>query len=112
MDNQTAFVETLIERVEVYGKTTLELSKLKALKTITTMATSLVSNVSVIVMFLFCLLVLNIGFSLFLGEQLGKPYYGFFVVAAFDFVIAMVLRSYMKSWIKKSISEFMISQVL
>lgn len=112
MDTRAAFVETLIERVEVYGKTTIELSKLKAVQTITTIATSLISHVSVIVMFLFCLLVLNIGFSLFLGEQLGKSYYGFFVVAAFDFVIAIVFRSYMKNWIKKSISEFMISQVL
>lgn len=112
MDTRTTFVETLIERVEVYGKTTLELSKLKVLQTISTIATSLISNVSFMVMFLFCLLILNIGFALFLGEQLGKSYYGFFVVAAFDFVIALVFRSYMKSWIKKSISEFMISQVL
>jgi hypothetical protein len=112
MNDQVEVVENLIERIEAYTITTLELSRLKALKTAIVFATASVSHVLVIIMFLFSILSLNIGFALYLGEQFGKAYMGFLAVAVLDIVLALIFRLYLQRWIKKPVSDFMISQVL
>jgi len=112
METPASSIESLIERVEAYGRTTFELSKLKLLDTITNVVSSMVPWISVILMFSLFTLVLNIGIALWLGELLGKPYYGFFIVAGFYLVAGIVLHIFMYKWIKRPISEFIIKQAL
>ena len=112
MEPQSSLIESLVERVEAYGKSTFELSKLKVLETTTHVASSFVSRLSVIiVMFLFAL-VLNIGIALLLGDLLGKLYYGFFIVAAFYFVAGMLLHFFLRKRVKKAVSNLIIKQVI
>lgn len=112
METPITLVETMFEKAEAYAKTTIELTKLKALETSAKVITSFVSRVSVIVMFSLFALVLNIGIALFLGDLLGKTYYGFFIVAAFYLLAGILLHYYMHKWIKKPLSEMIIKQVL
>ena len=112
METPVTLVETMFEKAEAYAKTTIELTKLKALETSAKLVTSFVSRVSVIVMFSLFALVLNIGIALFLGDLLGKTYYGFFIVAAFYLLAGILLHFYMHKWIKKPLSEMIIKQVL
>ncbi len=112
METPGDLIELLFERAEKFGKTTLELTKLRALNTTTIVVTTLVTKLSVIVMVSICLLVLNIGIALFLGEILGKKYYGFFIVAAFYFIAAIVFYFFMHGWIKKPIFDLIIRQAL
>ena len=112
MEIQSSSIESLFERVEAYTKTTYELSKLKLLETVMMIVTSLVPRVSTIIVFLLFALVLNIGIALFLGELLGKSYWGFFIVAAFYFVVGMVMHFFLHRWIKKPLSDSIINQAL
>lgn len=112
METTARTIETLYERAEAYGKTTYELSKLKALETTTTVVTSLVSRLSVILMISMFALVFNIGIALLLGELLGKSYYGFFIVAAFYLVAGIVLHFFLHKWIRKPLSDLIITQAL
>ena len=112
METPVSLVESLFEKVEVYGKTTFELSKLKALENTTHVVTSLVSRLSVIIMLSLFTLVLNIGIALLLGELLGKSYYGFFIVAAFYLIAGIVFHFFLHKWIKKPISDLIITQAL
>jgi hypothetical protein len=112
MEPQATLVEMLIERGESYGKTSIELVKLKGLETSTNVVTTLVSRLSVIIMVFLFVLVLNIGIAIWLGELLGKSYYGFFIVAAFYLVAGFVSHLFMYKWIKKPVSELIITQVL
>ena len=112
METPANLIESLIERAEVYGKTTYELSKLKLLETTINVVTSLVPRLSVIIMISLFALVLNIGIALFLGELIGKSYYGFFIVAGFYLLAAIVLHFFLHKWTKKPISEFIIKQAL
>lgn len=112
METPRDLLEELYERGEAYTKTTIELAKLKSLETTTHVVTSLVSKMSVILMLLLFGLVLNIGIALMLGEFLGKSYYGFFIVAAFYLVTALVLHFFLLRWIKKPVSELIIVQAL
>ena len=112
METPVSIIETLFEKGEAYGKTSLELAKLKSLETTTHVVTSLISRMSVILMLLLFGLVLNIGIALMLGEFLGKSYYGFFIVAAFYLLAGLVLHFFLLKWIKKPVSELIIIQAL
>lgn len=104
--------EELLESIESYLKTTYELSKLKLLEATAHVISALVSRLIVILMFSLFILVLNIGIALWLGEILGKIYYGFFVVAGFYFVAGVLFNAFRNSWIKRPLSDTIIKQTL
>jgi hypothetical protein len=112
METQESLIESLVERIEAYGKTTYELSKLKLLETATVIVTSLVPRVSVIIMLSIFALVLNVGVALYLGELLGKVYYGFFIVSGFYLVAGIIFHFFLHKWIKKPLSDIIIKQAL
>ncbi len=105
-------IESLLERVETYAKTSYELAKLKSLNAATEVSTSLISRLSVIIMASLFVLIFNIGVALLLGELLGKNYYGFFIVAGFYLIASIVLHYFMYKWIKKPVSDSIILQAL
>ncbi|MEQ8812821.1 MAG: hypothetical protein RIE59_27360 [Imperialibacter sp.] len=104
--------ETLFERLEAYGKTTIELSKLKSLEMSTVVASSLLSRLAVILVFSTSTLVLSIGVALWLGELLGRTYYGFFVVAGFYLFAGIIFHFYLHQWINRPVSTLIIKQAL
>lgn len=112
METPARSIEELIERAETYTKTTIELSKLKLLETTNTVITSLIPRLIVFIMALVFAIVLTIGIALYLGELLGKSYWGFFIVSAFYLVATIVLHFFLHKWIKKPLSNFFIKQVL
>ena len=112
METPASLIESLYERAEEYIKTTFELSKLKALETTTSIATSLIAKLTVILMIALFALVMNMGIALWLGEMLGKSYYGFFIVAVFYLIAGIVLHFFLHKWIKKPLSDLIINQAL
>lgn len=112
METPIGSIESLFEKVESYSKTTYELSKLKLLETITIVITSMLPRMGVIMMMSLFALVLNIGIALYLGELLGKSYYGFFIVAGFYLIAGIVLHFFLHQWIKKPVSDLIIKQAL
>lgn len=112
METPASLIESLAERIEAYGKTTIELSKLKLVEIATVMVTSIAARLGVILIVSLFSLVLTIGIALFLGEFLGKAYYGFFIVAGFYLLVGIVLHFFLHKWLKKPISEFIINQAL
>ena len=57
-------------------------------------------------------LIASIGLALYLGENLEKVYYGFFLVAGGYGLVGFVLYFIAHNWLKKSISSTIISQIL
>ena len=112
MDEQSGLIESLIEKGEQYGKTTLELLKLKTLDKSADVVSNLVSWLIVVIFAVLFFLILNIGIALWLGELLGKSYYGFFVVSGFYALFAIISAVFRKQLIKKPINESIITQVL
>lgn len=112
METPANSIESLFEKAEAYGKTTYELAKLKLLETTNMVVTSLIARLSVILMISMFLFVLSIGIALWLGDLLGKTYYGFFIVAGFYLVAGIVLHFFLHKWVKKPMSELIIKQAL
>jgi len=104
-------IETLFERAEDYSKTSLELFKLTTIGKSADVVSSLaVQFVFFMIASLFTL-VINIGIAMWLGELLGKPYYGFFVVAIFYVVVMALLYIFRHEWIKTPVSNSIITQM-
>ena len=112
MEDKINFIEPLFERVEEYGKTSYELFKLKALdKTVGVVSTSASRGIAILVLSMF-VAILSIGVALWLGDLLGRLYYGFFCVAGFYGIVGGVLYFFMHKNIKERISNSIISQML
>jgi hypothetical protein len=111
METTTNSIESLFESVEAYGKTTYELSKLKALDATTTVASLLISRLVIMMLATLFVFILSIGIALMMGEMMGKTYYGFFIVAAF-YLLAVIIAYYsLNNVVKKSMSNLIMSQL-
>jgi hypothetical protein len=113
MENNTpTAVELLFEKAENYGKTTIELAKLNVIDTLAEVVSSLATQLALSIVVAMFLLTVNIGIALWVGELLGKTYYGFFVVAGAYTFLAILLYTFRNQWIKLPISNTIISKML
>nr|WP_315173258.1 hypothetical protein [uncultured Flavobacterium sp.] len=112
METKASTIELLFEKAEDYARTTAELTKLTVVDKSADVLSSLLSQMAVgVVVALFSLLI-NIGISLWLGELLGKTYYGFFIVSSCHLIFAILLYSYKRVWSKMPVSNFIIHKML
>jgi hypothetical protein len=91
METKAKILEPLLEKVEAYSRTSFELMRLKALDKTTEVASTLISKILVVVVFLFFAFSLNIAFALWMGDLLGKNYYGFLLAALVDGIFVLIL---------------------
>jgi hypothetical protein len=112
MDDNSELLESLLDRATEYGKTSYELVKLKALDKSADIVSSLIPHSVVFVLIASFLLFFNLGLAFWLGELLGRVFYGFFVVAAFYVLTAIIIHFFMHKWLKRLVSNYFIQQVL
>jgi len=91
MEAKANLLEPLLERVEQYGKTSFELLKLKSVDKTADIVSTLISRLFLAIVLSFFALTLNIAIALWLGDLLGKNYYGFLIVASFYGLIGIIL---------------------
>ncbi len=111
MEAKETLIKELLHKGEEYCKTSLELLKLKTLDKVAGVASTLFSRLLLVITIFFLVFILNITLALWLGDLLGKTYYGFLIIAAFYAVTAIILLS-MHPRIKKSLSNTIITQIL
>ena len=112
MEENTSTIEMLFERAEDYTKTTIDLVKLTAVDKTADVLSSLISRLTVSIVFVLFAFLANIGLSLWVGELVGKIYYGFFIVSGIYLVLAIVLYSVKDKVLKMPISNFIIAKML
>ncbi len=111
MENNTTTIERLIERAEIYSKTTLELCKYEAVYKLADIFSNLAVKLAITIVVVIFLLFVNIGLALLLGEYLGEVYYGFIGIGVFYLFIAALLSIFREQWIKTPVSNFIISKM-
>jgi fatty acid desaturase len=112
MEDNAKLIESLLEKATDYGKTSLELIKLKALDKTSDVASSLIPHSIVFIIIASFMIFFNLGIAFWLGEILGKISFGFFIVAAFYGLIAIIVHFFMHKWLKKIVRDFIIKQAL
>jgi ABC-type multidrug transport system permease subunit len=112
MENNAKQFEVLLEKAEDYGKTSLELIKLKALDKTSDIISSFIPHSVVFVLIASFMIFLNLGLAFWLGEILGETYYGFFVIAGFYIFAGIVFRIFFQNRLRKNICNSIIKQAL
>ncbi len=112
MEEKETLLETLFEKTDVYAKTTLDLFKLKAIDKSADVVSSLVARLAIVIIVFSIILMVNIGIALWLGDLLGKLYYGFFSIAAFYLVVVLILHYNRGRLIKTPVNDSIIAQML
>lgn len=112
MENQASVIELLFEKTERYARTSAELFKLKAIDKSADMLSALAVRLAIILFMTMFFLILNIGIALWIGEALGKSYYGFFSMAGFYAIVGILLYTFRNKWIKEPLRNSLIEQAL
>jgi hypothetical protein len=112
MEEQETVIESLVENVEKYTATTIELAKLKSiLKTSDVLSNVAVSIVLLVTAFL-AIVFLSIGAAFWLGELLESVYAGFLLVAGFYAFAGILLFLLRKRLLKGPISNALINHFI
>ena len=110
-EEETNMLDKLFERAKTYSQTSFELFKLKGVQKASGVVSSLIPRlIALSILFVF-IITLNIGVALWLGELFGKMYYGFFAVAGF-YALAAIITLAANEGMKKSINNSIIKEAL
>lgn len=112
MEEKGNLLDSLLGGAIEYAKTSYELIKLNAIDKIRLVVSSVVSRIIALFIISMSLLMGSIGLAFWLGDILGKSWYGFFIVAGFYALIGVVLSFLLHKWIKKLVSNCFIKKVL
>ena len=112
MTDQASQIASLFERTEHFTRTSAELYRLKSIDKSADVISTLTAHLVVIIALVLFFLIVNIGIALWLGEWIGKAYYGFFIVAGFYAVIGVILYFAGTKWIKTPLQNAIITQAL
>jgi hypothetical protein len=112
MEHPKELIEILIEKGEEYGKTTLELMKLKTIDKSSDMVSTLVSWFVVAVFAVLFFTFINIAIALWLGQILENSSCGFFIVAGFYALLTLIFAIFRRQLLKKPLNEIIVKQLL
>lgn len=112
MEDIIKLIQSLLESATEYGKVSFELVKLKIIDKLTGIVSSAIPLSIVIVLISLFLLFLNLGLAFWLGEVMGKTYYGFFSLAAFYLLMAAIIHFFLNKWFKRLIGDYFVKRVL
>ena len=110
METQKNFIDPLLEKAEAYGKTSFELVKMKALAKTADVTSTLFSRSLFILLVSFFAFTMNIAVALWIGDLLGKNYYGFLIVAGF-YALASIILLMVHPAVKTRVNDTIIKQL-
>jgi len=112
MEEKINEIEDLFHHAVDYSKTSFEIIKLKALDKGADVASSVIVRVIYLVIAAIGFIVLSVSISYWLGDILGKIYFGFLIVAGFWFVAGIFIYLFFNKRIKKLLRNSIIRKAL
>ncbi len=110
METKINIIDPLLGRAEAYSKTSFELLTLKTLDKTADVSSTLASRSLFALIFSFFAFTINIAVALWLGDLLGKSYYGFLIVAA-CYALAAIILLFIHPFIKSRVNNTIIKQL-
>lgn len=107
MEEKSTQIGYLIQIAEAYANTNLSLVKLKTISKSTDVLSSIILKIVIYTVLSIMFILLSIGLSIWIGELLGKLYYGFFILTGVYILVAFVLY-YIPSLIKSPVKNYLI----
>ena len=91
MQDQANAIEDLFSKTTDYLETRVELLELKAIGKTSIITSSFVSGLVIGIMLSMIAIFLHLGIAIWLGKIFGELYYGFFAVAGFYLLVAVIV---------------------
>ena len=107
MKKNPSILDPLLEKVEEYGKSSMELIQLKLIDKISKLIATVFSEIFLIVILILFLSIVNIGISIYIGLYLGEMYLGFFFLAGFYAISGVIVYYLFRKSIFKLIKNRM-----
>lgn len=105
-------LEPFFEKVEDYANTSFELFKLRTIDKSARIMSSVVYGGIILFLLSLFFVGVNIGIAIWLGEILGKLYYGFLCIGGFYGIIGVIVCFFMRKSIKRWIANSIVSHLL
>lgn len=112
MDENFKAVELLLEKAADYGRTGFELAKLRSVEKMTDVFSSLIPRTVLLILIASFMLFLSLGLAFWMGNILGKTFYGLLIVAGFYGICGIVLHFFLHKWFKRIVSNYFIKTLL
>jgi hypothetical protein len=112
MEEQPTDIDILLSDAGDFIETRTTLWKYKSIESLADVSGELVSGLGLIVIVSFVIIMFSIGFSLLIGEWLGKSFYGFFVMGGFYAIIGLIIFAGRRKWLKDPFSNMLIRKIL
>ncbi len=112
MGEYAKLYDELFDKAKEYTTTSYELMKLKTLEKATSVLSSFVSRVVVAVFVVAFVLFISFAASFWLGDVLGKYYYGFLIVGGVYALAAVIARFFVFKRMKKSVGDVIVMHIL
>lgn len=104
-------VERLLEHIEEYGETRLDILVLSMQDKLSNVLSSIASILILGILTMFFLLFVSVSTAWWIGEILHSPSMGFLSVAGFYFLVVLVIYLNREKWIKLPIINALIKKI-
>ncbi len=111
MEAQEDIVTPLLDKLKIFSKNSIELWKLKSMEKILFVFSTLISRVIMGLAIIIALFSTTIALALWLGEILGKLYWGFLMITVLYLLLALILYLFHKN-IRNKVNNTLISLML
>lgn len=112
MEENIKMIETLLETAKAYGKSSMDLAKLKALDKSSQIGSSIASRMIALIFVGLCVIFCGFGAALWLNELMESSFSGFFIVAALPGLLAIMVFFFLHRPIMRVFRDYMIKKTL
>ncbi len=103
-------IDDLTGEVTEYVKKQVNTLATTIVQKLASVLSSMVYILILVVLSVIVFLFLAIALSMYLGDLLGKPYYGFLISAAFFAIVTWIAAKWSQKWISDKINDFITKQ--
>ncbi len=112
MEEPNNLIDPLLEKMEAYGRIIFKLHKYKAIEKMADISSTLLIKIMAVILLFLFLCCISVGMCLWLGELLGKSYYGFFCVSLIYGITGLIFLIFKNLRFKNRLYSFIISLII
>jgi hypothetical protein len=109
MQSTIDHIENLVSKA---GEVAAELWKLRAAGKISETVYSLILVIAIVTLIVAAITILSIGLAFWIGSELGKISYGFFIVGGFYAFVGLLVYLFRSKWIKLPLNNLIIDKII
>ena len=105
-------IENLVSRAGDIAETKVELWKLRAVGKVSETVSSLISVIAIVILIVTAIIILSLGIAFWIGSEIGKTSYGFFIVGGFYVLVGFLVYVFRRKLIKTPLSNLIINKFI